>query len=300
MKVFVTGATGFIGSAVVEELLAAGHQVLGLARSEQAEQKLNQAGAEVHRGDLTDFESLKSGASACDAVIHLGFVHDFSRFEEMCKLDGQVITAIGEALAGTDRPFIITSGTALFSKDGVTTEDDRSPAHPHPRMATENAADAVSDKGVNIAVIRLSPSVHGEGDKIGFVSLLINIAREKKTSAMVDQGDNHWPAVHRLDAAKLYRLALEAPFKTGTRYHAVAEQGIPFRNIASEIAETLTIPLVSLNPEAAAAHFNWFAHFAKLNNLTSAEKTKKALNWQPQQPTLLEDMKGKAYFTQTQ
>lgn len=300
MKVFVTGATGFIGSAVVQELLTAGHQVLGLARSEQAEQKLNQAGAEVHRGDLTDFESLKSGASACDAVIHLGFVHDFSRFEEMCKLDGQVITAIGEALAGTDRPFIITSGTALFSKDGVTTEDDRSPAHPHPRMATENAADAVSDKGVNVAVIRLSPSVHGEGDKIGFVPLLINIAREEKTSAMVDQGNNHWPAVHRLDAAKLYRLALEAPFKTGTRYHAVAEQGIPFRNIASEIAETLSIPLVSLNPEAAAAHFTWFAHFTKLNNLTSAEKTKKALNWQPQQPTLLEDMKGKAYFKQKQ
>lgn len=300
MKVFVTGATGFIGSAVVKELITAGHQVLGLARSSTARQKLIEVGAEAHTGDLTDPESLKSGALASDAVIHLGFVHDFSRFEEMCKLDEKVIMAIGEVLSGTDRPFLITSGTALFSKDGITTEDDHSPAHPHPRIATENAADALAAMGVKVAVIRLSPSVHGAGDKIGFVPLLINIAREKQLSAMVGKGDNHWPAVHRLDAAKLYRLALETPFKTGTRYHAAAEQGILFKTIAHEIADRLNIPLVSLEPEQAAAHFTWFAHFAKLNNLTSSEKTKQALNWEPQQASLLEDMKTSAYFPQVQ
>ncbi|RZM28805.1 MAG: SDR family oxidoreductase [Pedobacter sp.] len=300
MKVFVTGATGFIGSAVVQELLAAGHQVLGLARSDQAEQKLIEAGAEPHRGDLNDLESLKAAASVSDAVIHLGFIHDFSRFEEMCKLDERVIKAMGEALAGTDHPFIITSGTALFSKNGITTEEDSSAAHPHPRIATENAADAVASTGVKVAVVRLSPSVHGEGDKIGFVPLLINIAREKQKSAMVGEGNNHWPAVHRLDAAKLYRLALETSFVSGTRYHAVAEQGIPFSTIAREIADRLAIPLVSFNPEQAAAHFTWLSHFAQLNNLTSSEKTKRALNWNPQHPTLLEDLKGDVYFPHDQ
>jgi nucleoside-diphosphate-sugar epimerase len=296
LKVFVTGATGFIGSAVVQELIAAGHQVLGLARSDQAEQKLIQAGAQPHRGDLTDLESLKAAASVSDAVIHLGFVHDFSLFEEMCKLDEKVIKAIGEALAGTERPFFITSGTALFSKEGITNEDDFSAAHPHPRLATENAADMVASTGVNVAVVRLPPSVHGEGDKIGFVPLLINIAREKQQSALVGQGNNHWPAVHRLDAARLYKLALETPFVNGTRYHAVAEQGIPFSTIAREIADRLAIPLVSFSPEQAAVHFTWFAHFAQLDNLTSSEKTKQALNWNPQYPTLLEDLKGNVYF----
>lgn len=300
MKIFVTGATGFIGTAVVDELLSAGHQVLGLARSEKAEQQLIQAGAQAHRGDLTDLESLKAGASISDAVIHLGFIHDFSRFEHMCKLDAEVIGAIGEALRGTDRPFLITSGTALFSKNGVTTEQDLTAAHPHPRIATENAADAVAATGVKVAVIRLSPSVHGEGDKIGFVPMLINIAREKKVSAMVGKGGNHWPAVHRLDAAKLYRLALETPFVSGTRYHAAAEQGIPFRIIAGEIAERLAVPLVSLDPEQAAAHFTWFAHFASLDNLTSSQKTSSALNWEPQHPTLLEDLKGATYFSKGQ
>lgn len=298
MKVFVTGATGFIGSAVVRELLGAGYQVLGLARSEEAEQKLITAGAQAHRGDLTNPESLKAAASASDAVIHLGFVHDFSRYAEMCKLDEQVIETIGQALVGTDRPFIITSGTALFSKEGITTEEDLSGAHPHPRMATENAADAVAQKGVKVAVIRLSPSVHGEGDKIGFVPLLINIAREKSISAMIDEGDNHWPAVHRLDAANLYRLALETPFTSGTRYHAAAEQGIPFKTIAGRIADRLKIPLVSLPAEEAAAHFTWFAHFASLNNLTSSEKTRAALNWEPKHPSLLNDMNSNIYFPQ--
>jgi nucleoside-diphosphate-sugar epimerase len=300
MKVFVTGATGFIGRAVVQELLAAGHQVLGLARSEKAEKELILAGAQPHPGDLTDSESLKSGASESDAVIHLGFIHNFSRFEEMCRLDAEVINAIGQALTGTDRPFLITSGTALFSRDGLSTEEDRTVAHPHPRMATEHAADVVAATGVKVAVIRLSPSVHGEGDQIGFVPMLINIAREKQLSAIVDEGQNHWPAVHRLDAARLYRLALETPFESGTRYHAAAEQGVVFRDIAGVIAEKLQVPLISLSNEDAAAHFSWFAHFAKLNNKTSSQQTRAALNWEPEYETLMEDLKGDIYFPQGQ
>jgi len=297
MKVFVTGATGFVGTAVVQELLTHGHQVLGLARSEESANKLIAAGAEVHHGDLNDFESLKSGAVASDAVIHLGFVHDFTRFEEMCKLDGKVIETIGETLLGTEKPFLITSGTALFPKDGLTIETDRS-VNPHPRIATENAADAVSAKGVKVAVIRLSPSVHGKDDVIGFVPTLIRIAKEKGKSAIINDGNNFWPAVHRLDAAKLYRLALEKPFESGTRYHAVAEQGIPFKDIATFIGEKLGVPVVSLTDDEALEHFGWFAHFAKLNNLTSSEETKSALGWNPEHPTLLEDLQSDVYFSE--
>ncbi|WP_286840834.1 MULTISPECIES: SDR family oxidoreductase [Sphingobacterium] len=297
MKVFVTGATGFVGTAVVQELLGADHKVLGLARSEESAKKLIEAGAEVHYGDLTDFERLKLGAKAADAVIHLGFVHDFGRFQEMCELDKEVIGAIGDALVGTDKPFIITSGTALFSKDGITTEQDRSVNHPHPRIATENAADDQVAKGVRVAVIRLSPSVHGEGDKIGFVPLFIKIAREKGVSAVIGGGNNRWPAVHRLDAARLYRLALEKPFASGTRYHAVAEEGIELKNIASEIAERLAIPLVSINSQEAELHFSWFMHFAALDNPTSSEWTRNALDWKPLHPTLQEDLKGSYYFS---
>jgi nucleoside-diphosphate-sugar epimerase len=298
MKVFVTGATGFVGTAVVQELLANGHQVLGLARSEESAKKLIAAGAEAHRGDLNDFESLKAGAEVSDAVIHLGFVHDFTRFAEMCELDGKVIKTIGEALLGTEKPFLITSGTALFSKDGLTVETDRS-VNPHPRIATENAADAVAAKGVKVAVIRLSPSVHGKGDIIGFVPTLIRIAKEKGKSAIINDGDNFWPGVHKLDAAKLYRLALENPFESGTRYHAVGEQGIPFKDIATFIAERLDVPVVSLTDDQAAEHFGWFAHFAKLNNLTSSEKTRATLGWNPEHPTLLEDM-DKIYLAEQQ
>ncbi|MBW7674561.1 SDR family oxidoreductase [Chryseobacterium chendengshani] len=299
MKVFVTGATGFVGTAVVQELLNSGHQVVGLARSEESANKLIDAGAEAHHGDLNDFESLKSGAAISDAVIHLGFVHDFSRFEEMCHLDGQVIENIGDALLGTDKPFLITSGTALFSKDGTTIETDRS-VNPHPRIATENAADAIAEKGVKVAVIRLSPSVHGRSDIIGFVPTLIRIARETGKSAVINGGNNFWPAVHKLDAAKLYRLALEKPYESGTRYHAVSEQGIPLKVIAGFIAEKLQVPVVSLNSDEAAEHFGWFAHFAKLNNLTSSEETRKVLNWFPHHPTLMEDLQSDVYFPEKQ
>ncbi|WP_294957229.1 SDR family oxidoreductase [uncultured Flavobacterium sp.] len=298
MKVFVTGATGFVGTAVVQELLGAGHEVLGLARSEESAKKLIKAGAEVHHGELTDFEGLKSGANAADAVIHLGFVHDFGRFQEMCELDKQVIGAIGDALTGTDKPFLITSGTALFSKDGITAEQDRSVNNAHPRIATENAADDQAAKGVRAAVIRLPASVHGQGDKIGFVPLFIKIAREKGVSAIIADGCNRWPAVHHLDAARLYRLALEKPFDSGTRYHAESEEGIELKTVASEIAERLNIPLISLNSQEAEQHFSWFTHFAKLDNVSSSKWTRNTLGWNPVHPTLLEDLKGSYYFSE--
>ena len=296
MKVFVTGATGFVGTAVIQELLDNGHEVLGLARSEESANKLIAAGAEAHRGDLNDFQSLKSGAKVSDAVIHLGFVHDFTRFEEMCQLDGKVIEMIGEALLETDKPFLITSGTALFSKEGLTIESDRS-VNPHPRIATENAADAVAAKGVKVAVIRLSPSVHGKGDIIGFVPTLIRIAKEKGKSAITNDGLNFWPAVHKLDTARLYRLALEKPFESGTRYHAVGEQGILFKDIAELIADRLQVPVVSLTNDEAVENFGWFAHFAKLNNLTSSKETRTTLGWEPQHPTLMEDLRSDIYFS---
>jgi nucleoside-diphosphate-sugar epimerase len=297
MKVFVTGATGFVGTAVIQELLKNGHEVLGLARSEESANKLIAAGAEAHRGDLNDFQSLKSGAKVSDAVIHLGFVHDFTRFEEMCQLDAKVIEMIGEALLETDKPFLITSGTALFSKEGLTIESDRS-VNPHPRIATENAADAVAAKGVKVAVIRLSPSVHGKGDIIGFVPTLIRIAKEKGKSAITNDGLNFWPAVHKLDTARLYRLALEKPFESGTRYHAVGEQGILFKDIAELIADRMQVPVVSLTNDEAVEHFGWFAHFAKLNNLTSSEETRKALGWESQHPTLMADLRSDIYFSE--
>jgi len=216
----------------------------------------------------------------------------------MCELDKQVIGAIGDALTGTDKPFLITSGTALFSKDGITTEQDRSVNNTHPRIATENAADDQAAKGVRAAVIRLPPSVHGQGDKIGFVPLFIKIAREKGVSAIIADGFNRWPAVHHLDAARLYRLALEKPFDSGTRYHAVSEEGIELKTVASEIAERLNIPLISLNSQEAEQHFSWFTHFAKLDNVSSSKWTRNTLGWNPVHPTLLEDLKGSYYFSE--
>ncbi|MEO5911900.1 MAG: SDR family oxidoreductase [Pelobium sp.] len=295
MKVFVTGATGFIGNVVVKELLDAGHQVLGLARSEKSAEKLIAAGATIHHGDLENLESLRSGARAADAVMHLGFIHDFTRFEEVCAIDKKAIETIGETLIGTDKPFIITSGTALISKTEIVTEKDSAENSQTPRKLTEEAADELAKKGVKVAVIRLSPSVHGEQDVSGFVPILINIAKEKGKSAMINEGSNVWPAVHRLDAAKLYRLVLEKSFISGTRFHAVAEQGVEFKKIATLIAEKLNIPLVSIKPDEADEHFTWFSHFAQFNNLASSEETKKSTRWNPQHSTLLEDIENDVY-----
>ncbi|MBL4675698.1 MAG: SDR family oxidoreductase [Mucilaginibacter sp.] len=294
MKVFVTGATGFIGTAIVQELINAGHQVLGLARSEASAQKLITAGAEAHRGDLEDLESLRSGAAAADGVIHAGFVHDFSRLQEICQIDKIAIETIGDVLAGSNRPFIVASGAALVSPGKLATEDIKPPVSPGWPRASEQTADEVAAKGVRAAAIRLSPSVHGDEDNHGFISILMNIARDKGVSAYIGEGNNRWNAVHRLDAARLFRLALENAEPTA-RYHGVAEEAISFKSIAEAIGKELNLPAVSISPEAAAEHFGWFAHMAAIDCPTSSEWTRRTLDWQPTHSTLLEDIKNGIY-----
>jgi nucleoside-diphosphate-sugar epimerase len=295
MRVFVTGATGFVGSAVVKELINAGHDVLGLARNENAAKLLTAAGAQVHTGNLEDLESLKAGAAQADGVIHTGFIHDFTRYKECCETDRRAIMALGEALAGTNKPLVVTSGTALLTSGKLAIETDaRAADNPNPRL-TEEAADAVAALGVKVSVVRLPPSVHGEGDH-GFVPILINIARQKGISVYKGDGSNLWPAVHRTDAAKVFRLALEKNAEGGTRYHAVTEEGIAFKEIAEVIGKRLNLPVKSKTPTEADTHFDWFAHFAAFNNPTSSKQTQEQLNWNPVNIGLIEDVDSDYYF----
>jgi nucleoside-diphosphate-sugar epimerase len=295
MRVFVTGATGWVGSAVIEELRAAGHTVTGLARSDAAAAALNSAGITVHRGSLEDLESLRAGAVASDAVIHTAFNHDFSRFAENGAAERSAIDALGSALAGTDRQLIVTSGVALIAPGRVVTEDDvRDPnAVPFPRDPESAAADAAA-RGVRVSVIRLAPSVHGEGD-YGFVPRVIALAREHGVSAYVGDGNNRWPGVHRRDAARLYRLALERAAEHAV-YHAVADEGIPFREIAGIIGRRLNLQVVSMSGDDVGAHFGWFAQFAQIDARASSTKTRQLLGWQPTEPALLDDLNSAAYF----
>jgi nucleoside-diphosphate-sugar epimerase len=296
MKVFVTGATGFVGSAVVPELIAAGHQVLGLARSDASAKSLAAAGAQVHRGDLQDLDSLKKGAAASDGVIHLAFIHDFTKFKENCEIERRAVEATGSVLAGSGKPFIISSGTGLVSPGRVATEDTVSQSGPNaiPRVVTEETAVAMASRGVRTVILRLPPSVHGDGDH-GFVPRLIALAREKGVSAYLGEGRNVWAGVHRLDAARLYRLALEKG-EAGSRYHAVAEESVPFRDIAEVIGRRLQVPVVSVAPEKGAEHFGWFAHFAAMNVPASSKKTRELLGWVPNGPGLIADIDQPNYF----
>lgn len=295
MRVFVTGATGFVGSAVVADLMSAGHTVLGLARSDDAAKQLLAAGAEVHRGDLEDLDSLRAGAAAADGVIHTGFIHDFTRFKEVCEVDGRAIEALGNALAGSDRRLIVTAGVAFVASDRLATEKDADPlvSDAYPRLSEQEAA-AAAERGVHVSVVRLAPSVHGKGDH-GFVRTLTDIAWETGVSAHIGEGVNRWAAVHRLDAAKLFRLALEDG-AAATNYHGVAEEGIVFRDIAEAIGRGLNIPVVSKSPQEAAGHFGWFAPFAILDCPASSDRSQKHLRWQPSQDGLISDIDAGRYF----
>ena len=301
MRIFVTGATGFIGSAIVPELINAGHQVLGLTRSEAGAKSLTAAGAQVHRGDLNDLESLRKGAEMSDGVIHTAFIHDFSKFQEVCEVDRRVIEVLGAALAGSDRPLLITSGTGIAnsSPGHVATEEDAPDiSHPIPRVATEQAAASVAAKGVRVGVMRL-PQVHNTV-KQGLVTYLIELARQKGVSAYIGDGRNRWTAVHVLDAARLYRLALEKlekeKLETGARYHAVAEEGVPMRDIAEVIGRGLKVPVISVSPEEAPAHFGWLAVFAGRDLPASSALSQERLGWNPTGPGLIADLEHVRYF----
>lgn len=294
MHVFVTGATGYIGSAVVRELIEAGHQVTGLVRSESSANSLAVAGATPLRGSLTDLDILSAGASAADGVVHTAFIHDFADFAAAAETDLHAVRALGLALEGSDRPLVIASGIAGVVTPGrVSEETDRADASAGPRAATEQELLALGDRGVRASAVRLPPTVHGTGDH-GFVHALATTAREHGVSAYIGDGTNHWPAVHRLDAARLFRLALEqAP--AGSRLHAVAEEGLPFRLIAEAIGRQLDVRVESVSAEDAAEHLGWIGYVAGLDNPAKSEMTRGLVGWQPERPTLFDDIDAGLY-----
>lgn len=297
MQVFVTGATGFVGTQVVKELQKAGHTILGLVRSEESAQKLEATGAKAVRGTLTDLDILKKSAVESDGVIHLGFVHDFTKFEESCAIDFAAIEAIGTALEGSGKPFINTSGTLGIRGDGVVaTEDDKrdEASLAHGRAKSEIRSQEFASSGVRAMVICLPPSTHGDGDK-GFVPMLTKVAREKGESGYIGEGTNVWPSSHVLDAAVLYRLVLEKGI-AGSRYHAIHDQAVATKDIAAVIGRKLGVPVVSKSAEEAAAHFGFMSWPLSMNSPASGDKTQKELGWTPTHSKLLEDLEKGTYF----
>jgi nucleoside-diphosphate-sugar epimerase len=295
MRVFVTGATGFIGSTIVPELIHAGHRVLGLTRSDAGAQALLAAGAEVHRGDLEDLESLRNGAAQSDGVIHTAFNHDFSKFVANCETDRRVIATLGAALAGSDRPLVITSGTGIgnATPGQPATEDNAAdPNHPNPRVASELAGASLLQAGINVSVVRL-PQVH-DTTRQGLITPAVTLARAKGVSVYVGDGGNRWPAAHVLDTARLYRLALEKG-EAGARYHAVAEEGVAMRDIAEVIGQGLKVPVVAMSAEEAAGHFGWLAAFVGRDLPASSAQTRQRLGWHPTGPGLIADLERMRY-----
>ncbi|MBS0279246.1 MAG: SDR family oxidoreductase [Proteobacteria bacterium] len=294
MRVFITGAAGFIGQATTRELIANGHEVVGLARNDANAGTLKKLGAAVHRGSLEDVESLKRAAKDADGVIHLAFIHDFTKFAENGQIDKRAIEAMGEALEGTNKPFVVTSGTGFLAPGRLATEDDVSPADKGVPRVSEAAAFAFADRGVRVSAIRL-PQVHGGEGKAGFVGYLYEVARQKRVSGYVGDGRERWPSAHRSDVAVLYRLALEKG-RAGAAYHAVAEEGVATRAMAEVFAKVLNVPLVSIKPEDAQAHFGFIAMFAGLDIPASSAKTRAELGWTPKEIGLIEDISRPGYW----
>lgn len=289
MRIFLTGSTGFVGSQVALELIRGGHQVLGLTRSDAGEQALADIGAEVFRGDIEDLPGLQRGAAQCDGVIHTAFDHNFATFIDNCQKDRRAILALGAALEGSDRPLLITSGTPIGSAaPGQTaTEDFFNPDHPNPRVASELAGRELSQRGINVSVMRLS-QIH-DTVKQGLVSYVIELARQKGVSAYVDEGLNNWSAAHVSDTARLFRLALEKN-QPGARYHATAEERITFRQIAETVGQSLGLPVVSVPAEHASEHFGWLGAFVGKDMSASSALTRQRLDWQPTGPGLITDL----------
>jgi len=293
MRIFVTGASGFIGSAVVPELLQAGHQVVGLARSEESAARITALGAEVRRGGLDDTAGLAEAAADSDGVVHLGYSHDFSRMAEAAVLDRAAIGAMGSALEGSGRPLLFASGVLGLALGRLATEDDSPDPAVHPRGGTALAAVALVDRGVRPVAVRFAPTVHGADDH-GFVAVLAQVARERGVSAYVGDGTNRWPAVHRSDAGRLVRLAVESD-AAGTAVHAVAEEGVETRAIAEAIGRSLGVPVESVAAEQAPEHFGWIGAFFAADCPVSSDRTQERLGWEPNGPTLLEDLDAGHY-----